>query len=211
MSIKVHYFAGHGRADAWRMLLSHAKVAFENVSYTFEGMPEAKASGNLEFGQLPVLEVDGKFYSQSQAILRMLGAQHGYYPADAFEAWRVDSTLDSIGDIMNAFYKAAFNPDEEAKKTLLAAFYTETFPKWLGIINKRLESNTDQKHIVGDKLTIADIGLAALAYSSFMNEANPDRSAQLGEVEKFPILHAYFVGLGETFKEHLSTRVTSPW
>ena len=61
MSIKVHYFPGYGRAEAWRLLLSHAKLPYENVLYAFEVMSEAKASGNLEFGQLPVLEMDGKF------------------------------------------------------------------------------------------------------------------------------------------------------
>ena len=210
MPIKVHYFAGYGKAEAIRMLLAHAKVEYENVHYTHEGLPEAKASGNLEFGQMPVLEVDGKFYSQSQSILRLLGKQHGYYPADAYEAWRVDSTLDAINDLTGAFYKVHFCPDEETKKTLLADFMANIFPKWLVVINKRIESNTDHKHIVGDKLTIADFALAALAYSSFLNEANPVQKLFLEQVEKFPIIHAYCVGLGENFKEHLSTRNPSP-
>jgi glutathione S-transferase len=80
--MKVHYFPGYGRAEQCRMLLAHAKVPFENVDYTQETLPAAKASGNLEFGQLPVLECDGKFYAQSVATLRFLGAKYGYYPAD---------------------------------------------------------------------------------------------------------------------------------
>ena len=63
MSYKLHYFAGYGRGEAIRMLFAHAKVELENVNYTFETVAEAKASGNLEFGQLPVLEHDGKFYA----------------------------------------------------------------------------------------------------------------------------------------------------
>jgi len=63
MSIKVHYFGGYGRAEAIRMLLSYSKADYENVNYTFETVAEIKASGNLEFGQLPAIEREGKFYS----------------------------------------------------------------------------------------------------------------------------------------------------
>ena len=111
-----------------------------------------------------------------------------------------------INDLGNAMSKAYWTPDEEAKKALFATFYTETFPKWLAVMNKRIESNSDHKHIVGDKLTIADFGLAAIAYSTFLNDLNLHKQPLLEQVEKFPILHAYFVGLGDNFKEHLATR-----
>ncbi len=56
------------------MALTHAKVPYENVYIAFgEEFAKAKASGNLEFGQLPVLEVEGKFLAQSVAILRYIG------------------------------------------------------------------------------------------------------------------------------------------
>ena len=99
--MKVHYFPGYGRAEQFRMLLAYAKVDFENVDYTQETLPAAKESGNLEFGQLPVLESDGKFYAQSHATLRFLGAKYGYYPADPFLAYQADSIIDSIGDLSN--------------------------------------------------------------------------------------------------------------
>ena len=56
---KVHYFDGYARAESLRMLLSHAKVEYENVNYIYDGSegaegthswPEAKASGKFEFG-----------------------------------------------------------------------------------------------------------------------------------------------------------------
>ena len=64
---KVHYFPVFGRAEALRMLLTHAKVGYENVNYgDSEGAhswSEAKASGKFEFGQLPAVEGNGKFYA----------------------------------------------------------------------------------------------------------------------------------------------------
>ena len=100
---KVHYFNGFGRGEAIRMLLTHAKVNFENVNYG-EGANnwmEAKASGKFEFGQVPAIEGNGKVYVQSGAILRYLGLRYGYYPVhDPELAWRVDSTLDWYEDMV---------------------------------------------------------------------------------------------------------------
>jgi glutathione S-transferase len=211
MSIKVHYFAGYGRGEAIRMLLAFAKVDFEDVTYTFQSLPELKASGKLEFGQLPALEIDGKFYAQSIAILRYLGKKYGYYPADAYESWKVDSTIDTLGDLLNAFYRAAFAPNEETKKALFQTFYETTFPKFLDAIQKRVEGNTSKDHIVGDSITIADFALASLAYSTFLNNSNPQKDQQLAIVEKYPTLLAYFKSLGEQNKEYLEKRPQYPW
>ena len=182
-AIKVHYFPLYGRAEPIRMLLAHAKVDFENVNHTFAELPALKAGGTLEFGQLPVIEVDGKFLAQSGAILRYLGIRFGYYSEDAFTAWRIDSTIDSIGDLMTGYIAAIFNPDEEKKAELLKTYTEVTFPKWLAIIDKRLKENSSQKFIVGDKISIADFILASIAYSSFLNEKNITGDLPLSAVD----------------------------
>lgn len=159
-----------------------------------------------------MLEIDGKFYAQSTAILRLLGNKYGYYPQEPMRAWRIDSTLDCIGDLLNAYYKAAFAPvSEEEKKELFKAFYEGAFTKWVAVINKRVSENTNHKYIVGETLTIADFSLAAIAYSTFYNDANPSKDVQAEIVAKYPVAEAYFKGLGEILKEHLSTRTPSPW
>ena len=60
---KVIYFDGYGRAEAIRLLLKHAKVEFEDVRVTHADWPTKKAELNLEFGQLPAVELDGVFYT----------------------------------------------------------------------------------------------------------------------------------------------------
>ena len=88
MSVKLYYFDVYARAEPIRLLLNHAKVPFEDVRVQGEDFAKLKGDSNkLEFGQLPVLEHDGRFLSQSAAILRYLGAQHGYYPSDPTLAW----------------------------------------------------------------------------------------------------------------------------
>jgi hypothetical protein len=62
-TVKLHYFGVYGAGDQIRALLHTAKVAFEDVRYTREDWGKVKASENFEFHQLPVLEVDGKFFA----------------------------------------------------------------------------------------------------------------------------------------------------
>ena len=63
MSIKVHYFDIYGRAEPIRMLLAHKKVEFEDHRFAREDWPKLKEELNLEFGQVPMIEVDGKAYT----------------------------------------------------------------------------------------------------------------------------------------------------
>lgn len=142
--------------------------------------------------------------------MRSLGKIHGYYPEDPYQAYEVDSLIDAITDIQNAFYKAAFNPSEEHKVTLFTEFYGNTLPKFFAAFEKRLEENSTG-FIVGDKPTIADFAFAALAYSSFLNEHNPQRGPSEEVANKFPNFSKYCQGLGELVKSHLETRKPSPW
>ena len=87
--MKLYYFDVYGRAEPFRFLLWHAKAEYEDVRIAREDWPKFKEehAADLEFGQVPVLEVDGVFHSQSNAILRYLGNRFGYYPTDAYQSW----------------------------------------------------------------------------------------------------------------------------
>lgn len=50
-------------------------------------------------GQMPVLEIDGKMYNQSKAIMRFLAKKFGLYGSDDQEAWEIDATADAIDDM----------------------------------------------------------------------------------------------------------------
>ena len=56
-----------------RMLFDYAGVDYEDIPVDRNMQLQMKEEGLLEFGQLPVLEYKGKFYSQSMSILRYLG------------------------------------------------------------------------------------------------------------------------------------------
>ena len=59
---------------------------------------------------------------------------------------------------------------------------------------------------MGDKITILDFALAAVGFSSFLNEGNEAYDALRPIAEKHEIFHKYLLGLREEMKEHFDNR-----
>ena len=172
MSIKLVYFNLYGRAECTRMLLTHAKVEFEDVRIERPDWPQYKQdhAAELEWGQMPALYHDGKEINQSISILKYVGRIYGYYPADPYDAWRVDSFHDALNDLLNAMIKARFETDAEKQKELNAALIATTFPQTLAKFEKRLVANTSQHFLVGDKLTTIDFQMIPLFQQLIFND-----------------------------------------
>ena len=105
--MKLEYFGLHGRAQMIRMALHYCNVEFEDVLYNFQEWGQKKATGNYEYGQLPVLTLDdGTQLSQSVAILRYVGAAHKgrngerLYPGNENPeiTYEIDCILDTLGE-----------------------------------------------------------------------------------------------------------------
>ena len=203
--MKLYYFDIYGRAESIRFLLSHAKVEYENVN-AGPIMGELKESGKLDFGQVPMLEHDGKHLVQSWAILRYLGRTYGYYPNEAELAWKIDSTIDAVEDYFAAYFKFNFESNEE-KKAIFKENWLKNLPIWVAAIEKRLEANGG-KYIAGDKITIADFALGAVAFNLLLNEANPHYAETMPFIKDHELLKKYANGLKEDLGAHLSTRPT---
>ncbi|VDL83413.1 unnamed protein product [Nippostrongylus brasiliensis] len=105
---KLTYFVFRGLAEVIRELFALAGQEYEDVRYTFEEWPQHK--NEMPFGQMPVLEVDGKQLSQSRAIARYLARQFGYAGKNAYEEAVVDSIADQGADFFNEvrpYFRAA--------------------------------------------------------------------------------------------------------
>ena len=76
------------------------------------------------------------------SILKYLGKIYGYYPADPYEAWRVDSFHDALTDLFASMLKARFETDVEKQKELFGVLISTTLPTFLGKFEKRLTANT---------------------------------------------------------------------
>lgn len=64
----------------------------------------------MPFGQVPVLEVDGKKVCQSVAISRYLAKQFGVAGKNDWEALEIDSTVDTIHDLRLSKYQLCTVP-----------------------------------------------------------------------------------------------------
>jgi glutathione S-transferase len=209
--MKLYYFDIHARAEPIRLLLNHAKIDFEDVRLTQEDFAKFKSEGKFEFGQVPALERDGKVFTQSNAIMRLLGKENGFYPEDPTQAWRVDSTLDAIDDLGASMLKAKFCPDADKQKELFAELKTKTIPKFLGVIEKRLTENTTRTHVVGDKYTIADFDLGAILVDVFLNDANDHHESLKLAVEAHPALKEFAENFQKDHADYLASRPKRPF
>ena len=87
-----------------RMLLHYTNTKYEDTVYSIKNVNEwqaAKANNawDLDFPNLPYY-IDGNVkLTQSHAILRHLGRQHGLYGLDDSHASEIDMLLDTIKDI----------------------------------------------------------------------------------------------------------------
>lgn len=82
------------------MLLNFAGIKYKDVRYTMDKWGKVDKS-DFEMKQLPVLEMDGEFFPQTHAILRLLGSMFGFYPSDPVEGWKVDSLVDFTNDLIS--------------------------------------------------------------------------------------------------------------
>ena len=152
----LHYFAGNGRAVIPRAILCYAKADWTNHAFGHDEWAKIKKSGLCEFEQVPVLEVDGKKYSQSHAITLYLGETFNLLGKDKEENYQINSLLLAEDDINMDIWKAIFNPDE-AKKAELMKAALEKFKFFLGKFEQRYVNLGKGKYFLGDKFTLADI------------------------------------------------------
>mmetsp|Transcript_12136 Transcript_12136/g.16473 ORF Transcript_12136/g.16473 Transcript_12136/m.16473 type:complete len:170 (+) Transcript_12136:141-650(+) len=142
-----------------------------------------KDNGSLEFGQLPVLLWhDGTHMAQTQAIMRALGMQYGYYPTEAMDRWQVDSTLDAVADIYEDVAKCFFGGAQAAKDEALETLLNEKLPKFLHVMNERL---IGKRFLVGHELSIADFALGSFFLQTVCNDFSPHQDRFVAEFQHY--------------------------
>ena len=98
--VKLTYFDLFGRAEPMRMALWKAGVEFEDIRVSGEAWTNLKATGELEFGQVPMLELDdGTKLFQSGPIVRYLGHKYNLMPTDPIANYRGEKAVEHmVGD-----------------------------------------------------------------------------------------------------------------
>nr|UEN71122.1 glutathione S transferase-S4 [Glyphodes pyloalis] len=162
---KLTYFPVKALAEPIRFILSYGGQEFEDDRFDRENWPKLKP--NMPFGQVPVLEVDGKKVAQSTAICRYLAKQFGLVGKDDWENLLIDSTVDSIHDLRAKLGAYHYESVAEAKEAKRAPLFDEIIPLYLERLDAQVKKNGG--YFVGEKLTWADLVFVGLLdYLNFM-------------------------------------------
>jgi glutathione S-transferase len=160
---KLTYVNGRGRGEIIRFMLSAAEVSFEeSFLNTKDDLMELRNTGKLMFGQVPLLEINGKTLTQTDAILRYLGRHYNMYGANDDEMTLCDMVYDGIKDCGVGMKCAGleFYPDREAGKEIIKTSAEKFFPKFEAILkNNNNNNNNNSGFLVGEKLSYVDVAL----------------------------------------------------
>ncbi len=186
---KLYYFDMPARGEMVRLLLRHAKVDFEDIRIKYEDWPAMKDKFPLK--QVPVYECCGVQYPQTDAIMHMLSAKHGYLPLDSEKLYRVLFISNTMKDLFGGFCKFEYGglPAEKAKKAK-EDFYATSVPMMFNILEKRLQENDSHDFFVGSQYTMADFYAVGAARWLILNPQTEKDFAKA--LNACPLLKAYF-------------------
>ncbi|KAF5290613.1 hypothetical protein FQR65_LT01903 [Abscondita terminalis] len=153
---KLVYFNARGRAEHIRLIFAYSGIEYEDYRVPKERWPEYKKK--TPFGMLPILEIDGKVVSQSNAIGRYLAKQHGLAGKDEWEALQCDILVDTLGDLKQVLWKYRTEQDPIKKEERKVKLMKETIPFYLAKFEKVVADNNGFS--VGSGITWCDFVFA---------------------------------------------------
>nr|URC25833.1 glutathione S transferase [Hyphantria cunea] len=168
-----YYFNVRALGEAPRLLLAYGEQEFEDNRLTPEQWAEFQSK--TPFGQLPLLEIDGKQYSQSNSICRFLGKKYGIAGDNDDEAFEIDQNVDFLVDIRNIPYPIYKEEDGAAKEKKYENLPNIVTPK-LEKLNEIIVKNNG--HLAAGKLSWGDFVFAGTFNSLKILLKMPDLEKQ---------------------------------
>eukprot|EP00933_Yihiella_yeosuensis_P081143 TRINITY_DN94692_c0_g1_i1.p1 TRINITY_DN94692_c0_g1~~TRINITY_DN94692_c0_g1_i1.p1 ORF type:complete len:236 (-),score=25.74 TRINITY_DN94692_c0_g1_i1:122-796(-) len=186
--VRLTYFAGYGLAEQTRWMLAAAGIDWEQVALSrHEQFLEMRSKGELLFGQLPLLEIDGLNIVQSQAMFRYVAQRSGLWGKSLQEAALIDMIAEGIKDCRGPVVSFPFTPDQGQ----LAAEIPARTSKQLGPLEAQIRNTADGKlGFVASGLSAADVLTAELA-----EELLNIRGDALNPYPKIAALHRQVVSI----------------
>jgi glutathione S-transferase len=172
---KLIYFDVRGRAEAIRQLFKLAKVEFEDSRIDMETWATVKES--TPFGQVPVLEVNGKQIAQTNAILRYVGHEFGFAGTNSLENAQIDALADLLLDAQAAdglkqWPLVILGAIKEDKVAFFKEKVRPQLHHYAGLYEKYLVEHGRPSYIL-DNVTWVDV-LAAEYFTRFAEFGEPD-------------------------------------
>ncbi|XP_022903523.2 uncharacterized protein [Onthophagus taurus] len=157
---KLTYLNGKWLGELIRLLFSFGDVEFEDVRVVYGSTEWEDLKRNTPFGQVPILEENGKVVCQSTAIARYVAKKVGLMGANDWENLEIDAVVDTINDLRFKMSRYAYEKDEIKKESMKKISMEETLPYYLERLDKIAKENNG--YMVAKKLTWADIALKAI-------------------------------------------------
>ncbi|KAJ8676300.1 hypothetical protein QAD02_012087 [Eretmocerus hayati] len=176
---KLIYFNSRGIAEHIRYLLALAGVEYVDERILKERWPALKKT--MPYGQLPVLEVNGQYVAQSNAIARYLARKYNLVGQDEWQAMQCDVLVDSLGDLKSELLHFQKEDDLFKKEEKKAKFVKETIPFFLNKFEETVSKNNG--YAVGSTTTWADL-VFAVALENF------ETMFGAGALENYPALRS---------------------
>eukprot|EP00467_Chlorarachnion_reptans_P014467 CAMPEP_0114506966 /NCGR_PEP_ID=MMETSP0109-20121206/11739_1 /TAXON_ID=29199 /ORGANISM="Chlorarachnion reptans, Strain CCCM449" /LENGTH=219 /DNA_ID=CAMNT_0001685649 /DNA_START=42 /DNA_END=701 /DNA_ORIENTATION=- len=200
MSYELVYFNIAGRALEIRLAFSIGKIEFKDTRVT--GKEFGALKEQLPFGQLPVLKIDGKTYTQSIPIACYVAKKAGIFPESPEEGLECEAILHAVEDIWTPI-SVTFGPERfglskfkdekeklEVRKTIGEKIWPPKFQRLETLLKKNFDANG---FAVGKKLSIADIRIYCQVKSlkaGFLDGIDKELT------KKYPTLEAIYAKVG---------------
>jgi glutathione S-transferase len=142
------------RGEEIRLALSIAGVPFTDERLSREQWEARKPSA--PYGAMPIFSSEGRPpLAQSNAILRMLGSQHGLLPTDAWESARHEAVMCAVEEMRARLGPTNRIKDPGEKQAARAALASSYYPEWCA----QLERQVTGPFVGGAALSVADLKL----------------------------------------------------
>ncbi|XP_022116058.1 glutathione S-transferase 2 [Pieris rapae] len=163
-NVVLYYFPIKGLGEGLRMLLTYGGQKFEDHRVPKDQWPEFKPK--TPFGQMPVLEINGKKISQTLAIARYLGRKYGIAGDNLEESFEIDQNMDFFTDIRLKASTVMLEQDPAIKEKIKADLEKNYYPEALKKLNELIGKNNG--HIANGKLSWGDFVIAGV-YDAMKN------------------------------------------
>jgi len=165
---RLTYFAGWGLAEQCRWVMAASNIEWEQVALSnHEQFMSLRESGQLLFGQLPLLEIDGLRMVQSQAMVRYAARRGGLCGTSPAEEAQVDMIAEAVRDARGGLTGYPFSDDKKSHAIRCSA---QLHGKQLPHLEAAIQQGGGTA--VRSGLTYADVLLAEMieGYNGFLQE-----------------------------------------
>lgn len=154
MSYRLTYFDfDGGRGEPLRIAMAAADIPFEDHRISFEEFVAERSA--WPFRCVPVLTLDEKPITQTNALLRFIGKKAALYPADELQALYCDETMGVVEDIIHKIV-VSFGLEGAELKSAREALVDD----WLSVFLKGLAELLQRgggQYFADNRLTVADL------------------------------------------------------